>query len=60
MYSIDFTKQALKALTAMPANARALVRSRIKALAANPSGAQHVEKLVARPGYRLQVGGAGG
>ena len=56
MHSIEFTKQALKALIAMPANKRALVKSKIEALAANPTEAQNVKKLVGRPGYRLRVG----
>ena len=56
MHSVEFTKQALKTLVAMPANARALVKSKIDALAANPAGAQNVKKLVGREGYRLRVG----
>lgn len=56
MHSIEFTKQALKALVAMPANTRTLVKAKIEALAANPAGAQNVKKLVGREGYRLRVG----
>lgn len=56
MHSIEFTKQALKALIALPANKRTLVKSKIEALAANPTEAQNVKKLVGRPGYRLRIG----
>lgn len=56
MYSIEFTKPALKALVAMPANTRALVRSKLEALAQDPVQAAHVKKLQGRPGYRLRVG----
>lgn len=56
MYSVEFTKQALKALIAMPANKRMLVKSKIEALAANPTDAQNTKKLVGRTGYRLRVG----
>lgn len=33
-----------------------LVKSKIEALAANPTDAQNVKKLVGRTGYRLRVG----
>ena len=56
MYSIEFTKTAAKALASMPRNARDLVKSKIVALAADPSDVSHVKKLVGRPGYRLRVG----
>lgn len=56
MYSIDFTKPALKALVAMPANTRALVRSKLEALAQDPVQAAHAKKPQGRPGYRLRVG----
>ncbi|MBY4596433.1 type II toxin-antitoxin system RelE/ParE family toxin [bacterium BD-1] len=56
MHSIEFTMQALKALIAMPANKRMLVKSKIEALAANPTDAQNTKKLVGRTGYRLRVG----
>lgn len=56
MHSVECTKHALHALTAMPANARALIKSKIEALAADPVNARNVKKLVGRPGYRLRVG----
>ena len=57
MYSIEYTKQAVKALAAMPRDTRTLVVSKIQALAANPTGAANVKKLAGRPGYRLRVSG---
>mgnify|MGYP003526262296 CR=1 FL=1 len=56
MYSIEFTKAAAKALASMPRNTRDLVKSKIVALAADPSDVGNVKKLVGRPGYRLRVG----
>jgi mRNA interferase RelE/StbE len=56
MHSIEYTKQAVKALAAMPNTTRELVKAKIQALAANPTGATNAKKLVGRPGYRLRVG----
>ncbi|OOG57661.1 plasmid stabilization protein [Polaromonas sp. C04] len=56
MHSIEYTKQAVKALASMPANTREWVKSKVQTLAANPTGAVNVKKLVGRPGYRLRVG----
>lgn len=56
MYSVEYTREARKALKAMPRNASVLVMSKIEVLAADPARAQNVKKLVGRPGYRLRVG----
>lgn len=56
MHSIEYTKQAVKALASMPSTTRMLVRTKIEALAVDPMGAANVKKLVGRPGYRLRVG----
>ena len=56
MYSIEFTKQADKALDKMPRNTRLLVVEKIKQLARDPFGAANVKQLVGRLGYRLRVG----
>ena len=40
----------------MPANQRALVKSKIEALAVDPVKAPNVKTLAGRPGYRLRVG----
>lgn len=56
MHSIEYTKQASKALAAMPRTTRELVEAKVKALARDPAGAPNVRKLVGEPGYRLRVG----
>lgn len=56
MYSVDFTREALKTLARMPSNARRLVMSKIEDLARDPFGAANVKKLTGQPGYRLRVG----
>ncbi len=56
MYAIEFTREARKALKALPRNLRDVVLSKIDDLAVNPLQAQNVKKLVGRPGYRLRVG----
>lgn len=56
MHSIEFTREAKKALKAMPRNVRELVESKIETLARDPFGAANVKKLVGQPGYRLRVG----
>ena len=56
MHSIEFTREARKALKAMPRNLRELVLGKIDELAVDPMRALNVKKLVGRPGYRLRVG----
>lgn len=56
MHSIEFTREAKKALKAMPRNVRELVESKIETLARDPFGAANVKKLIGQPGYRLRVG----
>lgn len=56
MYSIEFTKQAVKALKAMPRNVQTVVVDKIESLAHEPLTAPNVKKLVGVPGYRLRVG----
>jgi mRNA interferase RelE/StbE len=55
MHSVEYTRDALKALTKMPRNVRELVMSKIDGLARDPFGAANVKKLVGVPGYRLRV-----
>ncbi len=58
MYTIEYNKQSLKSLAAMPANTARLLLSKIEHLAADPFAANNtVKKLEGRPGYRLRVGG---
>ncbi len=56
MYSIEFTREAVKALARMPRNLRVRVVSKIEDLARDPFSAAHVKQLVGQPGYRLRVG----
>ena len=57
MYSIEYNKQSLKRLAAIPANTALLIQSKIVQLAANPFAQNNnVKKLEGRPGYRLRVG----
>jgi mRNA interferase RelE/StbE len=56
MYEIDYSREALKALRAMPRNVSALIREKLAYLSENPHEAQNVKKLIGRPGYRLRVG----
>lgn len=56
MHSIEYTKEARKALARMPRDLSALVERKIEAVAADPY-AQHnnVTRLQSRPEYRLRV-----
>lgn len=56
MYTIQFTRQAIRALRKMSANEAALIRSRIQELALNPFAVPNVKSLGGRPGYRLRIG----
>ncbi len=56
MYTIQFTRQAIKTLRKMSANEAALIRSRIQELALNPFAVPNVKSLAGRPGYRLRIG----
>ena len=57
MYSVTFTKEALKTLRRIPKNVANLIREKIDTLAVDPYAPHNnVTKLVGRPGYRLRVG----
>lgn len=56
MYTIQFTRQAIKALRKMSAHEAAFIRSKIRELAVNPFAVPNVKNLVERPGYRLRIG----
>jgi mRNA interferase RelE/StbE len=56
VHSIEYTREARKALKAMPRKLRELVTSKVDGLARDPFGAANVKKLVGQPGYRLRVG----
>jgi mRNA interferase RelE/StbE len=57
MYQVEYTRDAIKALKAMPRNVSLQIRGKIELLAADPFAANNnVRKLVGREGYRLRVG----
>ena len=56
MYSISYSRGALKALRRMPTNTAKLIRAKLRALAADPAAMRNVKKLTGSPGYRLRVG----
>jgi mRNA interferase RelE/StbE len=56
MYETEFSREALKALKAMPCGLSALILEKIGQLAADPLSALNVKKLTGRSGYRLRVG----
>ncbi|MEZ4863424.1 MAG: type II toxin-antitoxin system RelE/ParE family toxin [Caldilineaceae bacterium] len=57
MYSVTFTKQALRTLRRMPKNIANLIREKIDMIAVDPYAPHNnVTKLVGRPAYRLRVG----
>lgn len=56
MFKIEYTREALKTLRALPRNLQAGIVGKIEQLAANPFEAINVKKLVGRDGYRLRVG----
>lgn len=57
MYQIEYTRDAVKALKAMPRNVSLQICDKIELLAADPFAANNnVRKLVGREGYRLRVG----
>lgn len=56
MYSIDYSRQARKALLKMPRNVRALVEAKIEELARDPFAPNNnASKLVGRAEFRLRV-----
>jgi len=56
MYSVEYSKQSIRALRRMPANTAMLIRNKITSLALDPFVAQGVKKLADRDEYRLRVG----
>ena len=57
MYSVEITRDAIKALRKMPRNVATLIREKIGALAINPYAPNNnVKKLKGSDDYRLRVG----
>ena len=56
MHSIEFSKDAVKALARMPRDLRELIVEKIEIIAANPHAAhRNAKPLQGRPEYRLRV-----
>lgn len=57
MFTIEYTRDAVKALKSMPKTTAALIMQKVSALAADPFAPNNnVKKLVNRPECRLRVG----
>ena len=56
MWSIEFSREAVKALMRMPRDQALRIRRKIDELARDPHGAANVKRLTEHPGYRLRVG----
>ena len=56
MYSLEYSKQAVRALIRMPATTAATIRAKLLELAQDPPATRNVKKLTGQPGYRLRVG----
>ena len=57
MYSVIYTKAALKVLRKQPPQIAKRIKDSIDELAQAPQESEHVTKLQGREGYRLRVGG---
>ncbi len=57
MYTVEYSRDAVRTLRRMPRNTADLIRSKIAALAVEPQAANNnVKALTGRPGFRLRVG----
>ena len=56
MWSIEFSREAVKALMRMPRDQAVRIRRKVDELARDPANASNVKKLTEHPGYRLRVG----
>ncbi len=56
MWSIEFSREALKSLMRMPRDQAVRIRRKLDELARDPRNAANVKKLTEHPGYRLRVG----
>ena len=56
LYSISYSKQAIKALRNLPENLRDRICHKINMLAMNPFAVRHVKILRGTDGYQLRIG----
>ena len=56
MFTVTYSKRALKAMRRLPANKARLIKAKLCELAVDPEQMRNVKKLTNHPGYRLRVG----
>jgi mRNA interferase RelE/StbE len=56
VWSVEFSRDAVKALMRMPRDQALRIRRKIDELARDPYNAPNVKKLTEHPGFRLRVG----
>jgi mRNA interferase RelE/StbE len=56
MYTLEYSKQAARALMRMPSNTANTIRAKLLELVQDHIAARNVTKLTDHPGYRLRVG----
>ncbi len=57
MYSVAYSREAIRTLRRIPRNTSALIYAKIELLALNPRAPNNnVKALAGRPGFRLRVG----
>lgn len=56
VWVIEFSRDAVKALTRMPRTDAVRIRRKLDELARDPLNAQQVKKLTDHPGYRARIG----
>lgn len=56
VWTVEFSRDAVKTLLRMPRDQARRIRYKIDELARDPRNAANVKKLTEHPGYRLRVG----
>lgn len=56
MWSLEFSREATRALLRMPRREALRIRKKLDVLARDPFAAPNVKKLTEHPGYRLRIG----
>jgi mRNA interferase RelE/StbE len=56
VWTIELSREALRALLRMPSDQALRIRRRLDELARDPRRARNVKKLTDHPGFRLRVG----
>ena len=56
MWTLELSREAVRALLRMPRDQALRIRARLDDLARDPYGVANVRRLTAHPGFRLRVG----